>query len=345
MATRAAQTITIFLVSVIVTALPATPSAAMFHSVQVARHERTFVKAWQTLKDNYYDRQKISNWDRWKQKFHGKISTRADLERALNTMVDSLNDDYTFVLSEADLDKRAQNQKQKSISATRMLPNQIGYIKLDSFVGDSISAEMKIALRRLNSAQGLILDLRGNHGGFIDAAHDVFSMLCDEGTFMSYDGFMNGAKDDESFVLRRNSWHVMKNGKLSTERRNPNISNNKPLLVLVNDDTRSAAEMLAGALRDNGRAVVVGEKTYGKGVLQDTFEVGEHLAVKVVTAKYYLPDGSNIHEKGISPDIELGGTPDAQLNRAAQMLASAVAQARSSGRRFLAVIEQNAANL
>lgn len=311
-----------------------------------SKFERIYVKAWETIQQNYFARQKLSNWEKWKHRYAGKLGTRAQLKAALDEMTDSLGDDYTFVLSEVDLASRQKNQKSRSVSVARVMTGNVGYIKLDNFATESIFAEMKTALRKLASTEGIILDLRGNPGGFIAAAQDVFSMVADEGVFMTYDGFLHGAEDDQSFVLKKNRWNVMKNGKLSTEHRKPNLIGSKPMVVLVDEDTRSAAEMLAGALRDNGRALVLGKQTYGKGVLQDTFSIGEHLAVKVVTAKYFLPDGTNIHDKGIQPDVKLDGDEEAQLSRAARLLTSAIAQAKNTGRRVLAVIEQSAgANL
>jgi carboxyl-terminal processing protease len=320
----------------------ALPSAAV-HTP--SRHQKVYAKAWESIKKNYYDRGKLAAWENWRHKFDGKLKTKADLDKALNSMVDSLGDDYTFVLSDADVKKRTATQKSRSISAVKTLTGNIGYIKMDNFSGDNVVAEMRRALRTLAKAEGLILDLRNNRGGYVKVAQDVYSMLADEGTFMTYDGFAEGKEDDEAFVLQKNGWRVTKNGATAIEHRQPNLLGNKALIVLVNEDTRSASEMLAGALRDNGRAVIVGKQTYGKGVLQDTYEIGEHFLMKVVTARYFLPDGTNIHERGIEPDIELAGTAESQLSRAAQLLSSAIAEARASGRRVLAVIEQSAANL
>src|SRR5207253_9994412 len=112
-----------------------------------------------------------------------------------------------------------------------------------------------------------------------------------------------GAGDNERFVLGDGKWQVTANGKISTSRRLPDLVGSKPLVVLVNEDTRSAAELLAGALRDNGRALVVGTATFGKGVLQNTYSLNRNLHIKVVTARYFLPDGDNVHERGLTPDV------------------------------------------
>jgi C-terminal processing protease CtpA/Prc len=318
----------------------ASPSSAL-----TSAHQRVYLKAWKSIKENYYDRNKISAWTKWQHRYDGKLRTREELAHALDTMVDSLSDDYTFVLSDDDVKTRVKQQKSRSVSAARVINGNIGYVKLDTFSGDDVVGDLKRALRTVASSSGVILDLRNNHGGYVSAAQEVFSMLTDEGTFMTYDGYADGSKDDKAFVLKRNGWNVTENGKVTVEHRPPNMLGAKPLVVLVNEDTRSAAEMLSGALRENGRAVILGKQTYGKGVLQDTFDLGEHLVMKVVTAKYYLPDGTNIHEKGIAPDVELDGRGDEQVQRAAQMLSSAIAEAHGSRQRALAVIERAGTSL
>lgn len=323
-----------------------TPAAVHWNGVQsharLNAYERTYQKAWQHVRDNYYDRARLKDWDKWQHKFDGKLTNREKLSEAVNEMVDSLGDDFTFILSAEDLAQRQQQFKQRAVSAARVIRGNIGYIKLDNFLADTTVAEMQSALRKLARVDGMIIDLRGNHGGYVAAAQDIFSMLADDGVFMSYEGFLNGTNDSHAFVLKRNSWNIMKNGKLTTRHRKPNLLANRPLVVLVDEDTRSASEMLAGALRDNNKALVIGKQTFGKGVLQDAYEIGNRLAVKVVTARYFLPSGNNIHETGIAPDIEIDGTPQAQLARAADLLVSAIAEARTSGRRVLAVMEQSA---
>lgn len=304
-------------------------------------HQRVYLKAWESIKDNYYDRTKVSSWRQWEHKFDGKLRSKRELTTALDAMLDSLGDDYTFVLSDDLVRQRRTEQKSRSVSAVRILPDGIAYIKLDTFSGENVIGEMRRALRTVASAAGLVLDLRGNHGGFVNAAQDVFSMLANEGRFMTYDGFADGSKDMQAFVLRRDGWTVEKNGKVSHKRRKPFLLGNKPLVVLVDDETRSAAEMLAGALRVNGRALIVGKQTYGKGVLQDTFDLGEHLMVKVVTAKYYLPNGTNIHGTGIVPDVEMETGSESAVYQAAQMLRSEIAHLH----RMVAGVEQSRRNL
>jgi carboxyl-terminal processing protease len=256
-----------------------------------------------------------------------------------------LKDDYTFVLSDNDKACRKEQHKSRCVTEAQIIGNNVGYIKLDSFSGCDAVGEMKKALRTVAHADGVILDLRGNHGGYIEAAREVFGLLADEGPFVSYRGFASGGSDEETYILKRDRWYIEENGKMVALRRQRNVLGHKPLAVLVNEDTRSAAEMLSGALRDNGLAMVLGKQTYGKGVLQDTFELGEHLTMKVVTAKYFLPSGVNIHEKGIEPDVRVDGSEDEQLSRATQLFSSTIAHSNNARRENVAVVERSADRL
>ncbi len=314
-------------------------------SAASARHERAYAAAWESVQQNYYERTRLNSWAAWRHKFDGKLHTEEQLKSAVNEMLDSLSDNYTFMLTEEDLGSRAKQQQQPGVSKVRILPRNIGYIKLDHFCSGKVTSQMKAALRKLAKTNGIILDLRDNHGGFIAVAHDVYSLLADSGRFMSFEGFQQGQPDIETSILQPDHWSQLKNNRITTERRKANLTGGKPLVVLVNEDTRSASEMLAGALRDNGRGLLIGKPTYGKGVLQETFDIGERLAVKVVTAKYFLPGGSNIHEKGLVPDIEVGGRSNAQLIQVTELLSSAIAESHGSGPRFVAIIEHNGTKL
>ncbi len=332
------------------TSVPATASTQTHitkqaQSAQSTRNQKAYAAAWESIQQNYCDRTKLDTWDGWRHKFDGKLDSEGKLQAALDDMLHSLSDDYTFCLTEKDIRSSEKERKQPNIVDTRIMPGNIGYLKLDNFSSRGLGSQMKKSLQKLSRTDGIVLDLRNNHGGYIAAAQEIFSMLVDSGQFMSFQGFLEGKPDNQTAILQRHHWKVLKNNQVTTERRSPNLIGNKPLLVLVNEDTRSASEMLAGALRDNGRAMVIGKQTYGKGVLQDTFRISDRHAVKVVTARYFLPLGSNIHEKGLAPDIELSGSSQAQLNRAAQLLSSAITEAHSSGRRVLAVIEQTGARL
>lgn len=163
----------------------------------------------------------------------------------------------------------------------------IGYVRISEF-GDSTGDELETALQKLQSQdmKGLILDLRGNPGGLLDEAVEVCQKFLPRGQLV-----------------------------VSTEGRNPNENSvryakgrgdelkGEPIVLLVNYDSASAAEIVTGCLQDLHRAIVLGEKTFGKGSVQSIFPLNDGSALKLTTAKYYTPSHRVIHEHGITPDI------------------------------------------
>ncbi len=171
--------------------------------------------------------------------------------------------------------------------------NKIGYIRIAEF--DSITVpqfkEAKDDLMQ-QGMKGLILDLRGNPGGLVDACADIASEMLPKGRIvyaLSKDG-------------HKMQWD-------SDGRKEIDI----PVVILVNGGTASAAEILTGAMRDYEKAVVLGTTTFGKGIIQNTYSLGDGTAVEFTAGEYYLPNGESIHEKGIEPDIELDIDKEAYL--------------------------------
>lgn len=167
----------------------------------------------------------------------------------------------------------------------KMLSDQIGYIQVESF--DVVTKkQFRSAVDDLEKQgmKGLVIDLRDNGGGVLDAATDMLDRLLVEGKLV-YTKDKNGegqeyyCEDQESLDL--------------------------PMAVLVNGNSASASEIFAGALQDYGAAKLVGTKTFGKGIVQSIFKLGDGTAIKLTTAKYYTPNGRNIHGTGLEPDIEV----------------------------------------
>ena len=170
-------------------------------------------------------------------------------------------------------------------SATgNMLNEEIGYLKLSSF-DDTTVNEFSDTLSSLEQegATSLILDLRGNPGGTVEAAQYVADLFLDEGIFY-YTMDKNGEKEYFETAEEVNSI---------------------PLVVLINEGSASASEMLAGALQDRDRATLVGVTTFGKGIMQQHFMVDSSSMLKLTTHEFYTPNGNRIHETGISPDVEV----------------------------------------
>jgi carboxyl-terminal processing protease len=167
----------------------------------------------------------------------------------------------------------------------------VGYIRLSQFSGNA-PQEMKAAIRDLNSKDvaGFILDLRMDPGGLLYSGAEVARMWMNNVTIVST-------------IDRRGETERLTAGKGSLT--------DKPLVVLVDGGSASASEILAGALQDNKRAVLVGEKTFGKGLVQSVHPLGDGSGMAVTIAKYYTPNNRDINKKGIEPDFTVKLT-DAQ---------------------------------
>jgi carboxyl-terminal processing protease len=170
---------------------------------------------------------------------------------------------------------------------SRMLTNNVGYARIKSFAEDT-GAELARALDRLRSQnmRGLVLDLRGNPGGFLDQAVEVSDLFLRSGTIVVTAGNRREGRDERSAEER------------GTE---PNY----PVVVLIDGGSASASEIVAGALKNNNRALIVGQQSFGKGSVQTIRPVGDGGALKITIAQYLTPGDVSIQGVGITPDIEL----------------------------------------
>lgn len=172
-------------------------------------------------------------------------------------------------------------------------PSQ-GYIRVSQF-SENTARELGRAVDDLQDASGgmldgLVLDLRNNPGGVLDAAVDVSDLFLDSGVIVSADG--------RSFDSR-----------FTRSARRGDILDGAEMVVLVNNGSASASEIVAGALQDHNRALVVGTPTFGKGLVQTVMPLSKGRAIKLTTSRYYTPSGDSIHEVGIAPDVIVEDTP------------------------------------
>ncbi len=171
---------------------------------------------------------------------------------------------------------------------TDLLENNIGYIRLTSFnenSGDQIKNKIK-ELENKQSVKAYILDLRNNPGGLLSQAIKITDFFLDNGEIVS-------TKSRKSSENRK--WFAKKG----------DITDGKTLIVLINYGSASASEIVAGALKDHKRAILLGESSYGKGSVQSIIPLNNNGAIRLTVAKYYLPSGKSISEVGVSPDIEV----------------------------------------
>ena len=167
----------------------------------------------------------------------------------------------------------------------------VGYIRLISF-SEQADKGIKNAVQSLtneigeSNLVGFILDLRSNPGGLLDQSAKVTDNFLDTGEIVSIKG--RNKKDISRFSASRGD-----------------ITDGKPIIVLINQGSASASEIVAGALQDHKRAIILGEQSYGKGSVQTIFPLKDSSAIKMTTALYFTPSGDSIHEIGITPDIEV----------------------------------------
>ena len=164
---------------------------------------------------------------------------------------------------------------------------KIGYIRISDF-GATTARDLKEALEKLEKKNvvGYVLDVRNNPGGYLTAAIDVSDAFLDSGEIVSTRG------KKETDIERA----------FATE---GDLANGKPVVVLINHGSASASEIVAGALQDNGRGLVMGSQSFGKGSVQQQKPLGDGTAIHITIARYYTPSGRSIQNEGITPDIEV----------------------------------------
>ncbi len=175
-----------------------------------------------------------------------------------------------------------------------LLSPAIGYVRLNQF-SETTAREVSRSIDRMSDENrgmldGLILDLRNNPGGVLDAAVDVSDLFLDSGVIVTADGRTSEAR----FARSAHRGDVLDGAQM---------------IVLVNAGSASASEIVAGALQDQGRALIVGTGTFGKGLVQTVMPLSKGRAIKLTTSRYYTPSGDSIHETGITPDIYVDDTP------------------------------------
>ena len=218
-----------------------------------------------------------------------------------------------------------RNDEEKTVTVTRkkitvehvasqMIDNDIAYIEMSSFdsgVADSFERQLKELLNK--GAKKIIIDVRSNGGGIVDEATQIADLFIDKGKSIL---ITKGKNDSE---------------KVTTAENDP-IVKNIPVAILTNESTASASEILAGALKDQYGATLVGKTTYGKGVIQTLYSLQDGSGIKITTDEYYTPNHNQINKKGLTPDYEVDLTvgedgyyetsidKDAQLLKAREIL-------------------------
>ena len=200
------------------------------------------------------------------------------------------------------------------------LDDKIGYIRLSSFMGRNVSTDFKNIMESYKNKEGIIIDLRANTGGLLTNAIEISDLFLDDDIIVST---------------------VDRDGYKDTSRSSKRYFSTQPLVILINKGSASASEIMSGALKDNQRAILIGENTFGKGLVQEVKPLSPFGAgLNITVQKYLTPNGTDINKKGIAPDIEIKITEedikeknDVQLKKAQEVLLQMIQNEKMSASR------------
>lgn len=194
--------------------------------------------------------------------------------------------------------------KVQSVKSKQIEPGY-GFIRITQFqeqTGENLATALETLYKQnQGSMKGLVLDLRNDPGGLLTAAVGVSAAFLDKDTLVVY---TEGRTEDAKMLLTANPQnYVRSNSNEDYMLKLPPAVKSVPLIILVNGGSASASEIVAGALQDHKRAIIMGTQTFGKGSVQTILPLGNNTAIKLTTARYYTPSGRSIQAKGIQPDI------------------------------------------
>ncbi len=285
--------------------------------------EEFYRKVWQIAKDDFLWQDRLTKIDQWEHKYDGKLATQADAEKAINDMLDQLGDGYTYFRNNSATQHKATQTAATNVVSYRMIGN-VGYIKITTFGSENAASETEAAIKALNKAgaKSYIVDLRDNGGGYVAQAFAIAAMFLDQGDFATAKGHKDGKPYTWELKVTKTTLEETETGIGTTSRaRVANLTGKKPVFVLVNGGSASASEMLAGCLKDNGRAKLIGSKTFGKGIAQLNITLPFNTSMQITYARLYQPAGGTIHGVGMTPDYVIAPVAkvDAPLARALEL--------------------------
>ncbi len=191
-----------------------------------------------------------------------------------------------------------------------VMPQDIGYIRLSSFISRTAAVEFNKILKASKDKKGFIIDLRSNPGGLLRNAIEISDMFLNECVIVST---------------------VDRIGYIDNTRAKDGVETDKPIIVLINKGSASASEIFSGAIKDNHRGIILGEQSFGKGLVQEVNSLPDSSGINITIEKYLTPSGTDIHKKGITPDIvvelteeNIKNKDDVQLKKAIEVLQNVI---------------------
>lgn len=208
-----------------------------------------------------------------------------------------------YTITRAEIEIKSISQK---LPIEMKIPDEFCYIRLSSFISRNAASEFGEILNNTKDKKGYIIDLRSNPGGLLSNAIYISDMFLKGGTIVST---------------------VDRDGYKETQKASYTTYTDKPVVVLINKGSASASEIFSGAMKDNGRAVIIGEQSFGKGLVQEINKLPYDAGINITIQKYLTPNGTDINKKGITPDITVELTEenvknkdDVQLKKAIEVL-------------------------
>ncbi len=264
--------------------------------------------------------------------------SRQATEAAIKNMMQSLSRKHYMFLSQADTSRQNIWMEARDTVRTTMLKNNIALIKIPSFLPKTVDRETQIAIANCSKAQAIILDLRGNTGGLVTPALNVAATLIPEGLIYVAKARVGDQIEETRRSLTKTQWvTVTTSSNPVTEyatRTQLVVSPNVPIVVLVDRQTASAAELLTGALKQSRRAVILGTRTYGKGTGNKLTHLSSNGRSLQITHEKLFPGGLDTDGVGILPDVAIdqpAGSPiDYQLDAAVKALTKSLPQAEAT---------------
>ena len=196
-----------------------------------------------------------------------------------------------YVITRAEIEIKSVSQK---VSTDIKIPDNISYIRLSSFISRNASKEIADILSSSTGKKAFIIDLRSNPGGLLSNAIYISDMFLDGGAIVST---------------------VDRDGYIETQKASRGVLTTKPLVILLNKGSASASEIFSGAMKDNKRAVLVGTQSFGKGLVQEINKLPNNAGINITIQKYLTPNGTDIHKKGITPDVVVELTDENVKNK------------------------------
>ncbi|MBR1617155.1 S41 family peptidase, partial [bacterium] len=208
-------------------------------------------------------------------------------------------DTKLYTIKRANIELKSVSTKPPKIG---VVDDNVGYIRLSSFLSKNAATEFKTALNSMKDKDGIIIDLRSNPGGLLTNAVYIADMFLSSKVIVST---------------------VDRDGYKETQNSLSQVTTTQPVVVLINSGSASASEILSGALKDNNRAIIVGKKSFGKGLVQEINKLPDGSALHITIQRYLTPNGTDINKKGITPDYVVDITEDDIKNNVDPQLAKA----------------------